>query len=162
MRIVRFVQSTVRSIDPSGKRVETDAGPFEADILVVALGADLDPDASPTGSWWTRSLLETTFPGVYAVGDVTSVGTPKAGVFAEGQAAGVAERIAAMLRNDPVTAKYGGNGMCWLDFGGDQIAKVDVTFLQGQKPFGDLEGPSSDFVEDKLEFGRSRVARWFG
>ena len=35
--------------------------------------------------------LETAFPGVYAVGDVTSVGTPKAGVFAEGQAAVVAD-----------------------------------------------------------------------
>ena len=40
--------------------------------------------------------LETSFPGVYAVGDVTSVGTPKAGVFAEGQAAVVAERIIAL------------------------------------------------------------------
>ncbi len=44
---VRFVQSTVRSIDPVGKRVETDAGTFEADILVVALGADLHPAATP-------------------------------------------------------------------------------------------------------------------
>ena len=40
---VLFVQSTVRSIDPVTKRVETDAGIFDADILVVALGADLDP-----------------------------------------------------------------------------------------------------------------------
>ena len=40
--------------------------------------------------------LETPFPGVYAVGDVTSVGTPKAGVFAEGQAAVVADRISAL------------------------------------------------------------------
>ena len=39
--------------------------------------------------------LETSFPGVYAVGDVTSVGTPKAGVFAEGQAAVVADAIIA-------------------------------------------------------------------
>src|SRR5580704_11410030 len=44
---VRFVQSTIRSIDPSAKRVETDAGEFEADILVVALGADLDASATP-------------------------------------------------------------------------------------------------------------------
>ena len=44
---VRFVNSTVRSIDPTLKRVETDAGPFEADILVVALGADLHPEATP-------------------------------------------------------------------------------------------------------------------
>ncbi len=44
---VRFVQSTIRSIDPSAKQVETDAGTFDADLLVVALGADLHPDATP-------------------------------------------------------------------------------------------------------------------
>src|SRR2546421_482063 len=44
---VRFVQSTVRAIDPNTKRVETDAGPFDADVLVVALGADLHPEATP-------------------------------------------------------------------------------------------------------------------
>ena len=43
----RFVQSTIRSIDPVAKRVETDAGSFDADLLVVALGADLDPSATP-------------------------------------------------------------------------------------------------------------------
>ena len=42
--------------------------------------------------------LETAFPDVYAVGDVASVGTPKAGVFAEGQASVVAEAISATLR----------------------------------------------------------------
>ena len=44
---MRFVQSTVRSIDPVAKRVETNAGSFDADVLVVALGADLDPTATP-------------------------------------------------------------------------------------------------------------------
>src|SRR5439155_6461198 len=44
---VQFVQATVRSIDPDARRVETDAGPFDADILVVALGAELDPAATP-------------------------------------------------------------------------------------------------------------------
>ena len=44
---VRFLQSTVRSIDPTARRVVTDDGTFEADILVVALGADLDPAATP-------------------------------------------------------------------------------------------------------------------
>src|SRR5690349_22292997 len=37
---VTFVQTTIRSIDPGARRVETDAGPFEGDLLVVALGAD--------------------------------------------------------------------------------------------------------------------------
>ena len=44
---VRFLQSTVRSIDPAARRVVTDDGTFEADVLVVALGADLDPAATP-------------------------------------------------------------------------------------------------------------------
>ena len=35
--------------------------------------------------------LETAYPDVYAVGDVTSVGTPKAGVFSERQASVVAD-----------------------------------------------------------------------
>src|SRR5262245_40147170 len=34
---VRFVQTTVRSIDPTAKRTVTDAGSFDADVLVVAL-----------------------------------------------------------------------------------------------------------------------------
>ena len=44
---VRFVRATIRSIDPAARRVETDAGAFEADVMVVALGADLDPAATP-------------------------------------------------------------------------------------------------------------------
>src|SRR6187431_419227 len=40
---VRFVQSTVRTIDPVAKRVTTDADSFDADVLVIALGADVDP-----------------------------------------------------------------------------------------------------------------------
>ena len=43
--------------------------------------------------------LETSFPGVFAVGDVTSVGTPKAGVFAEGQAVVAADGISALRAN---------------------------------------------------------------
>ena len=44
---VRFLRSTVRSIDPKARRVAADDGTFEADTLVVALGADLDPAATP-------------------------------------------------------------------------------------------------------------------
>ncbi|MEQ1856887.1 MAG: FAD/NAD(P)-binding oxidoreductase, partial [Longimicrobiales bacterium] len=44
---VRFVHSRVRAIDPAARRVETDAGTFDADFLVVALGADYDVGATP-------------------------------------------------------------------------------------------------------------------
>ena len=44
---VRFDQSTVRSIDPVAKHVVTDAASFDANILVVALGADVRPAETP-------------------------------------------------------------------------------------------------------------------
>jgi sulfide:quinone oxidoreductase len=44
---VDFRQETIESIDPKAKRVVTNKGTYDADILVVALGADLDPDATP-------------------------------------------------------------------------------------------------------------------
>jgi sulfide:quinone oxidoreductase len=44
---VRFVQETITAIDPEARVVTTDAGVYEADHLVVALGADYDMDATP-------------------------------------------------------------------------------------------------------------------
>jgi len=44
----------------------------------------------------------------------------------------------------------------------DMVAKVDVTFLSGQSPVGDLEGPSADLIADKVAFGSERIRRWFG
>ena len=44
---VTFRQETVRSIDPERKQVVTNAGVYDADVLVVALGADLAPGATP-------------------------------------------------------------------------------------------------------------------
>jgi sulfide:quinone oxidoreductase len=305
---VSFVQTTVRSIDPQARRVETDAGTFECDILVIALGADLDPAATPglaaaghdfysvesafatrdvlasfeggrviigvlstpfkcppapsetalmlhdylvrrglrdrseislvmdfgrpippspeasallEGAFAERGIawhprqevneldpstktatlrdggelpfdlflavpihraprvvlesgmtvdgwiavnpltLETTFDGVYAFGDVAAVGTPRAGVFAEGQAAIAADHIAARINGAASAAEYGGRGICYLEMGDGQVALVDVTFF-GDQRVGQLVGPSEAYMADKAEFGASRIKRWFG
>jgi sulfide:quinone oxidoreductase len=44
---VRVLQETVTAIDPEARRVTTNAGVHEADVLVIALGADYDMDATP-------------------------------------------------------------------------------------------------------------------
>lgn len=44
---VAFRQERVTSIDPQTRHVVTDGGTYEPDILVVALGADYDPVATP-------------------------------------------------------------------------------------------------------------------
>ena len=306
---VRFVHTTIRSIDPERRRVETDAGAFDGDVMVVALGADLDPAATPgllegghefytvPGAFALREVLsdfsgghvvvgvtstpfkcppapsetallvhdflsqrglrgqseislvmplpvpippspeaseallvafaerginwrpgtqiasidpsrdvavttqsdeipfdlflgvpvhvapavvlesgmcvdgwipveprtlETRFPGVYAVGDVTSVGTPKAGVFAEGQAKVVGAALIANAANQSSATTYDGRGQCYLEFGHDEVAKVEVTFSPGAAPSGFFEAPSGDIAAQKSEFGSSRVRRWFG
>ena len=305
---VRFVQSTIRSIDPAQRRVETDAGSFEADVLVIALGADLDPAATPglveaghefytvDGAFATREVLdsfrggrvivgvtstpfkcppapsetalmlhdylvqrglreaskislvmpfaapippspaasqallaafaqrgidwcpgqpvrsldpqrrvailadgqempfdlflgvpvhrvpavvaesgmcvdgwipvnpltlETRYSDVYAVGDVTSVGTPKAGVFAERQAAVVADQLIARHRQTEAPSSYDGKGICYVEFGHNQVARVEVTFRSGERPNGQFDEPSESLAADKSEFGTSRIRRWF-
>ena len=304
---VRFVQSAIRAIDPGSRHVETDAGSFDADILVVALGADVDPSATPglveggnefysvqgaetlrdvlpsfeggpaivgvcgtpfkcppapseaalllhdflvargiapdisvvmpfgkpippspdtsdailaafaergirfvkdrlvtaldparkvavlndgsempyalflgvpvhrapaviaesalaVNGWVPvdKQTLATSFPGVYAVGDVNSVGTPKAGVFAEGAARVAAAGILVQLMGGDAPAPYAGAGSCYVEFGNHQVGRVDVNFLGGPKPTGTFQAPSDALVAEKAHFGTSRALRWFG
>ena len=106
--------------------------------------------------------LKTRFAGVYAVGDVTSVGTPKAGVFSEGAARVAAASLIAELQGGEQPAAYGGAGSCYIEFGSDRVGRVDVDFFSGPSPTGDFREPSVALADDKKEFGSSREARWFG
>lgn len=106
--------------------------------------------------------LETRIPSVYAVGDVTTVGVPKAGVFAERAARVVAESIVAIVRGSEHPEPYDGRGSCYVEFGGGLVGRVDVDFFSGPKPSGIFTEPSTALVRDKVQFGASRRARWFG
>ena len=94
-----------RALDPAGKVARlADGGEMPYDLFLgvpVHRAPDGGQDVGVGVDGWIPVdplTLETPFPGVYAVGDVTSVGTPKAGVFAEGQAAVVAAGIIARQR----------------------------------------------------------------
>lgn len=108
------------------------------------------------------ATLRTRFPGVYAVGDVATVGVPKAGVFSEGAARVVAAEVLAELRRGERPAGYDGLGSCYIEFGAGRVGRVDVDFLSGPKPTGTFQAPSSALVAEKEDFGSSRRARWFG
>lgn len=108
------------------------------------------------------ATLETRFPGVYAVGDVTSVGTPKAGVFAEGAARVVAQRLIAQARGEELPPPFDGIGACYIEFGDKRVGRVEVNFLSAPKPTGTFTAPTLQLVRDKSEFATSRRARWFG
>jgi sulfide:quinone oxidoreductase len=108
------------------------------------------------------ATLETRFPGVYALGDVATVGVPKAGVFAEGQARIVAASLIASLGRGQPPGAYDGRGSCYVEFGAGRVGRIDVDFLSGPKPTGTFHEPSAALVAAKELFGSSRRARWFG
>jgi len=162
-------QRVIQGLDPARRVALLNGGEEVPYDLFLGVPVHRAPavvvDAGLTRDGWVPVnplTLETEFPDVYALGDVSSVGTPKAGVFAEGQAAVAAARIAARLRGTTSGAEYDGRGICYLEFGHEQVAKVDVTFRAGQPPTGGFDRPSRAIAADKSEFGSSRVRRWFG
>jgi len=169
-RGIDFLPETlVRSLDPTRKVASlSDGSELPYDLFLGVPQHRVPPVVAESGlavdGWIPVDplTLETSYPQVYAVGDVTSVGTPKAGVFAEGQAAVVAARILESISDGSGRTEYDGRGVCYLEFGGDQVAKVDVTFVAGQRPVGELIGPSASLASDKITFGRDRIRRWFG
>jgi sulfide:quinone oxidoreductase len=171
-RGIRFVKDTlVKALDPARKVAVLSDGsemPYALFLgvpvhrvppVVVESGLSADPY-----NWVpvNKKTLETSFPGVYAVGDVNGVGTPKAGVFAEGAARVVAQAIIAQLRGGPSPEAYNGAGSCYIEFGHDQVGRVDVNFLSGPKPTGTYQTASEALVAEKVEFGASRRKKWFG
>lgn len=106
--------------------------------------------------------LQTRFHRVYAVGDVTSVGGPKAGAFAEKQGRVAAQSIIAAMRNGAEPAPYDGRGSCYIEFGNGRVGRVDVDSLSGRSPSGVFVAPAADVAIEKRDFSAQRRGRWFG
>ncbi|HKU59504.1 MAG TPA: hypothetical protein VJP39_07860 [Gaiellaceae bacterium] len=106
--------------------------------------------------------LATKWEGVYAFGDVATVGVPKAGTFAEGAARVVAASLLATLKGGEQPSPYDGRAACWIEFGDGRVGRVDIDFLSGPTKHGTLRPPSLELVEEKKQFGATRRARWFG
>ncbi len=90
-RDIRFVPGRrVSSLDPARRVAVLDDGSEMPYDLFLGVPKHRAPDVVPASGMAEdgyvpvkSETLETRFPGVYAVGDVATVGVPKAGVFAE-------------------------------------------------------------------------------
>ena len=169
-RNIKFIaKHSVKAIDPSRKVAVLDDGtemPFD---LFLGIPKHRVPDvvekSGMTVNGWIpveKTNLKTKYPGVYAIGDVNSVGTPKAGVFAEGAAKVAAKTIIAELEKGEEPTPYRGDGVCYVEFGDGRVGKVNVDFFSGPAPFGSYTEASVELVADKQYFGSSREDRWFG
>jgi sulfide:quinone oxidoreductase len=169
-RGIEFIPDrTVRALDPARNMVLLDDGrelPYDLFLGVPKHKApDVVVNCGLTEDGWIpveKTDLKTRFPGVYAIGDVTSVGTSKAGVYAEGAARIAAAGILAGLDGRESPEIYRGQGSCYVEFGEGRVGRVDVDFFSGPSPMGNFMEPSDAITLEKREFETSRKARWFG
>lgn len=169
-RGIEYVKDNVVSALDATRHVVTlsDGRELPCDLL-LAIPRHRVPDVVETSGLavdgWIpvdKHTLETRFPGVYAVGDVTSVGTAKSGGFAETQARVVAAEIIARYRGEPMPPGYDGTSGCYVEFGAGRIGRVDVDFFSGPGPQGKFRDATLEMAQEKIEFGTVRRARWFG
>ena len=169
--IKELPQHLVTSIDPTARmaRLATgDALPYDlfVGIPVHRAPEPLAASGLAVNGWVPvdQTNLRTGFPQVYALGDVcTGPRTvPKAGIFAEAAALVVADDITAEISGENPPAPYEGSGVCYAEFGGGLVSKVEVNFLRGEAPAAQRNEPSREYAAEKAEFGATRRARWFG
>lgn len=169
-RNISFIPNQiVRIVDPESKKLELQGGikiPYDLFLAIPKhkVPAVIENSELATDGWIpvNQKTLETKFENVYAIGDVTSVGTPKAGVFAEGAARTVADLIIAKIRGGQLPLPYNGAGSCYMEFGSEMVGRIDVNFLSQKNPTGFFFGPSKKLVKEKLLFGKNRIELWFG
>lgn len=159
----------VLSLDPGRKVVLLDDGSEMPYDLYLGIPTHCAPrvvtESGLTEDGWipvSPENLRTRFPGVYAIGDVTRVGVPKVGVFAEGMARVAAASIIAEIENGPQPSPFQGIASCYIEFGAGLVGRVDMDFLSGSAPVGTFREPSVTLVAEKEHFGSSRHTRWFG
>ncbi len=108
-----------------------------------------------------RSTMKTTYPNVYAIGDVASAGTPKAGLFAQSAARCAAENILAEFKGFDSPVPYDGKGSCYVEFGEGKIARSDVDFYSNVTPTGVHFDASSALAAEKKSLEKNNLERWF-
>ena len=169
--IEELPQHLVTSIDPAARIARLATGETLPYDLFVGIPVHRAPEplaasGLAVNSWVPvdQTNLRTTFPHVYALGDVcTGPRTvAKAGIFAEAAARVVADDIMAEISGGPAPAPYEASGVCYAEFGGGLVSKVEVNFLRGESPAAERHDPSSEYAAEKAEFGATRRARWFG
>jgi sulfide:quinone oxidoreductase len=169
-RGIAFVPNRrVRALDPARRiAILDDEGEVPYDLF-LGIPKHRVPDVVAASGLTERGWipvnptnLKTRFPGVYAVGDVTSVGTAKAGTFSEAAARVVVASLLAETQGGEPPSAYAGSGTCFVEFGGGLVGRVDVDFLSGPVPTGSFSEPSVAVAGEKQHFGASRRTRWFG
>ncbi|MEE8342628.1 MAG: FAD/NAD(P)-binding oxidoreductase, partial [Gammaproteobacteria bacterium] len=149
-------EHTVAQVDPSARHITFTNDVTTAFDLLVYVPPHRAPrvvvDAGLTGeSGWIpvdRQTLETRFPNVYAIGDVTGImlamgkPLPKAGVLAHGEAELVANNLVHAITGKGTPRQFDGYGECFIEIGDGKAGYGSGNFFAEPTPEIKLRQPS--------------------
>jgi sulfide:quinone oxidoreductase len=113
-----------------------------------------------------RHTLETRFPGVYAVGDVTLIPLamgkplPRAGVFAHAQAEVVARNIARVVAGRAPAERFDGRGACFIETGSGRAGFGAGDFYAEPRPKVRMRRPGRMWHAGKVLFEKQVLWQW--
>lgn len=115
-----------------------------------------------------RGTMETTHPGVYAIGDVTGImlvaigkPLPKAGVLAHNEAEVVAHNIACAITGKGLPRRFAGEGECFVETGDGLAGFGGGNFYAEPAPQIKLRQPTRLLHLGKIAFEKYWLFRWF-
>ena len=173
--IAYYPNHVVSRVDPSTRRLEfSDGADVHYDLLayvpphrvpqVVAEGG-----LAPDGGWVAvdRQTMETPFPNVFAIGDVTGITLtlgkplPKAGVFAHRQGEVVADIIARRITGNQTGPTFDGMGECFIEMGRGIAGFARGNFYAEPMPTIQAYKPGRHWHAGKIAFERHWWAQWW-
>lgn len=165
----------VTRVDPQTRRLHFASGAQAPFDVLAAVPPHVAPDvvrqaglASQDG-WLDvdRGTLETRFPDVFAIGDVTGImlamgkPLPKAGVFAHAQAQAVARTIAARWTGKGKEERFDGRGECFIEMGDGSAGFARGNFYADPTPDVRLFRPGRHWHAAKVALERTWWRTWF-
>lgn len=161
--------------DAAQRRVEfANGAAAEFDLLVYvpphrAPAVVRDSGLTNDSGWIpvNRRTFETAYPGVFAIGDVTTVPLamgkplPKAGVFAHDQAEVVAANIVRAWTGHGAQREFDGHGKCFLETGDGRAGIGAGDFYAEPTPQVALRAPGHRWHWAKVLFEKRWFWEWF-
>lgn len=157
----------------TGRATFADGAQVEFDLLVhmppIAPPQALSDSGLADETGWVpvdRHTLGTSFPGVYAIGDVTVIPLamgkplPRAGVFAHAQAEAVARNIAASIAGKEPVARFDGHGACFIETGNGRAGFGSGNFYAEPRPQVRVRRPAWYWHAGKVLLEKQVMWRW--
>jgi len=114
------------------------------------------------------TTLATRSPNVYAVGDCAGTRIPqgallpRAGILAEEQGKVVAQNIIQEIQGMEKSARFEGQGVCYMEVGDGKAAPVRANFFAQPNPTWEIGPPNGEGYSQKRRFLEERMKAWFG